>query len=135
MGILCIVDDNELDLRIMKLNLIKYPVFKHVLYFYGGLQLIKYLEDNKTDGSNLPDIIFLDLNMPQFNGWNVLDALETLYSSLCKQVAVYVVSASIIPKDINRALSYDFVKDFIAKPVTKDTFLSVSKEVRHDNYR
>jgi len=134
MSILCIVDDNELDLRIMKLNLLKYPVFKHVLYFYGGLQLIKYLEENKADSSNLPDIIFLDLNMPQFSGWNVLDALETIYPNLCKQVSVYFVSASIIPKDINRALAYDFVKDFIAKPVTKDILLSVSKRINHNRH-
>jgi len=126
MSILCIVDDNELDQRIIKLNLIRYPVFKHVLYFHDGLQFIKYLKENKNDRANLPDVVLLDLNMPQFNGWNVLDAMEMINPALSKQIVFYIISASIIPKDINRALNYDFVNDFISKPVTREVLNSVA---------
>ena len=135
MSVLCIVDDNELDQRIIKLNLIRYPVFKHVLYFNGGLQLLNYLKENRNDYTNLPDIILLDLNMPQFSGWNVLEALETVYPSLCKKIAIYIISASIIPKDINKALSYDFVIDFISKPVTKDILTAIANGGKQFVYR
>ena len=47
MSILCIADENELDQRIIKLNLIRYPIFKHVLHFYSGPQLMTYLTENR----------------------------------------------------------------------------------------
>jgi CheY-like chemotaxis protein len=134
MSILFVVDDNDLDHRILKLNLIRFPIFKHVLYFYEGLKLIKYLKENKNDSANLPDIILLDLNMPVCDGWNVLDAIETAYPGLAKKPVVYMISASIMPSDINQALSYFFVKDFISKPVTKDILKAISQGEKH-SYR
>jgi CheY-like chemotaxis protein len=134
MSILFVVDDNDLDHRILKLNLIRFPVFKHVLYFYEGLKLIKYLKENKNDSANLPDIILLDLNMPVCDGWNVLDAIALAYPGLSKKPVVYMVSASIMPSDINQALSYFFVKDFISKPITKDILKAISQGEKH-SYR
>jgi response regulator RpfG family c-di-GMP phosphodiesterase len=92
------------------------------------------LKENKNDRSNLPDIVLLDINMPQFNGWNVLDALESIYPTLSKQISLYIISASINPRDINKALSYELVKDFIAKPVTRDILVSVSNQNRYSTY-
>ncbi|MDB5007108.1 MAG: response regulator [Mucilaginibacter sp.] len=133
MSVLFVLDNNELDQRIIKLNLVRFPVFKHALYFYEGVKLIKYLKENKDDRSNLPDVILFDLNMPEFNGWNVLDALQILYPSLCKKPLVYMVSASSMSKNINRSLAYHFIKDFIPKPVTGDILLLISNVNRFEN--
>jgi CheY-like chemotaxis protein len=127
---LFVVDDNEIDQNIIKLNLIKYPVFKHVLYYDGGMPLIEYLNENKHHHSNLPDTIFLDLSMPEFDGWHVLDALQSIYSTLSKKITVYIVSASIRSTDIFKAMSYDFVKEFISKPITRKNLISISHEVK-----
>ncbi|HEY2582209.1 MAG TPA: response regulator [Mucilaginibacter sp.] len=135
MSILCIADDNELDQRIIKLNLIRYPIFKHVLHFYNGPQLINYLNENRRDNSNLPDMILLSLNIAQSNNWNVLDTLQSIYPTLSKKVSVYMISSSIVPKDISKAMSYEFVKDFITKPVTKDILIAISTGSRQFTYR
>jgi CheY-like chemotaxis protein len=131
MSNLCIVDDNELDMRIMKLNLIRNPVFKHALYFYDGQQFVKYIRENRADRSNLPDVVFLDLVMPNYSGWDVLEAMQSMYPALAKEIAVYILSASIIPRDINKALSYDFVKDFITKPLTKDILIAIANTSKY----
>jgi CheY-like chemotaxis protein len=131
MSTLCVVDDDIIFQRIIKITLIKYPVFKHVIYYSHGKSLVKYLIDNINDFSNLPDAVFLDLNMPDFDGWAVLDALQKFYDSLCKKIAVYVVSASIMERDRTRAMTYSFVKDFIIKPIGKDKLTEISDAVRH----
>jgi two-component system chemotaxis response regulator CheY len=129
MNTLFVVDDNETDKLILKQNLVKYSVFKYVLYYDAGVPLIKYLKEHKDDSSNLPDAIFLDLSMPGFNGWEVLDALKAIYPKLSKKVNVYVVSASTWSKDLFKAKSYDFVQNFISKPITKDHLISISDKV------
>src|ERR1700709_1785077 len=129
MSTLFVVDDNEIDTRIIQLNLVKYPVFDQVSYYRGGIALIDYLKKNKDDSSILPDAIFLDLAMPDVDGWHVLEALQEIYPSLSKKMNVYIVSASVLSSDIFKAKSYYFVQEFISKPITKDNLISISDEV------
>jgi CheY-like chemotaxis protein len=131
MSTLFVVDDNEIDQRIIKLNLIKYPVFGFVLCFDRGMPLIDHLNRHKRDKFNIPDTIFLDLNMPEHDGWYVLDALEAMYFELCKRIRVYIVSASVSPKDIARAKRYHFIKGFISKPITGEDLRYISHELNN----
>jgi len=130
MSTLFVVDDNEIDQRIIQLNLVKYPVFDQVSYYKGGIPLIDYIKKNKDNSDILPDAIFLDLCLPGFDGWHVLDALQEIYASLSKKINVYIVSASVLSSDIFKAKSYDFVQEFISKPITKHNLLSISDEMR-----
>ena len=126
MSTLFVVDDNELDQCIMKLNLANAPVFDHVSYFNKGIPLIEFLEQHKDDSDDLPDVLFLDLRMPGFDGRDVLEALKVIYQKLSKKITVYLLSASILSKDIHLTKHYDFVRGFIPKPITKQNLLSVS---------
>ena len=129
MSTLFVVEDNEMDQFIIKFNLIKHPVFNKVSYYNGGLPLIDYLIKHQNNSENLPDAIFLDLSMPEYDGWEVLDALATIYPMLSEKISVYIVSASIFNKDIARAQKYYFVKNFISKPFTSDNLISISKDM------
>ncbi len=129
MNTLIVVDDNDLDRRIIKYSLEKYPVFDFVLYFENGLSLINYLKDHKNEYYALPEAIFLDLRMPEYDGWEVLNALKKIYRSLSKDIKVYIVSASVSSQDRFRALNYSFVHRFISKPITKETLMSISSEM------
>jgi CheY-like chemotaxis protein len=120
MSTLFVVDDEEIDQSILKLTLLKCPLFEQVLYFHSGMSLIKYLKDHSNDSAHLPDVIFLDINMPRFSGWDVLDALQVIYPTLSKRIKVYIVSVSVWSGDIFKAKEYDFVQKFISKPITKE---------------
>jgi len=129
MSTLFVVDDNEIDKRIMKFTLVKYPAFDYVLYFDGGLPLINYLKEHKNDYNNIPDTVFLDLRMPDYDGWKVLEELQALYPALSKKLKVYIITASINPEDKMKAEEYPFVQHFISKPFTKDTLYMLSREM------
>jgi len=125
---LFVLEDDLVQQYILKANLAQFKVFQDVSYYEDGSPLVDFLHANKTNPDCLPDMMFVDLEMPGVNGWKVLDELNKLNNSLCKQVIVYIITASISLSDRMRALKYDFVRDFISKPVTKQTYIEISRD-------
>jgi CheY-like chemotaxis protein len=68
-----LADDDKDDCLLFNdaIEEIQFPA--HVKMVYDGEQLIKYLRENIT---SLPDVIFLDLNMPRKNGWECLTEIK-----------------------------------------------------------
>ena len=82
--------------------------------------LRKIKNDAHVNVQDLPDIIFLDINMPQMDGWEFLDEFEKLPALALKKTNVWMLTSSIAPEDIERSKTYQSVKDFISKPLTVD---------------
>ncbi len=61
-----------------------------------------------------PDVIFLDINMPEMDGWGFLDECTLLKIP----IKVFMLSSSIDTSDFERAKEYSMVSDFISKPLT-----------------
>ncbi len=89
---------------------------------YDGNEALEYLSDPNNE---VPDILFLDLNMPIANGWKFLDEFASLKQDLPKEIDIYIVSSSIDPEDHKKAKSYSYVRQFISKPLTQQTIESV----------
>lgn len=68
----------------------------------------------------LPDLIFLDLNMPVMDGWQFLDWYAGVFSLLGNKMALYIVSSTISPEDMERASRYEFVAGLAIKPIQND---------------
>jgi CheY-like chemotaxis protein len=77
---------------------------------------IECLENHLVNGS-MPDIIFLDLNMPGMDGWDFLQYYQSLLSQMKRLPLLYVVSSSIAGNDTQRAMKIKGVAGYIAKPV------------------
>ncbi len=81
---------------------------------------LDYLTQNVANLELLPDVIFLDLNLPLVDGWAFLEEYKPLIPKIDKKIHLFVLSSSISPHDIARAKSLPFVSDFIMKPLTKE---------------
>jgi len=70
--------------------------------------------------SPLPDVIFLDLNMPRINGWEFLEIYEKFdLNSYDITPNIYVLSTTMNPEHQIRAESVESVAKFYAKPLTE----------------
>jgi CheY-like chemotaxis protein len=125
MSTLFVVDDNELDRWIVKRNADKLSLFQNVMYYADGETLMEYIAGHKNDESQLPDGILLDLRMPGYDGWKVLEALKGLYPQLSKKINVYIISATAFTQTVAKAKQYEFVKDFFLKPITPQNLISI----------
>ncbi|WP_439696050.1 response regulator [Mucilaginibacter sp. AW1-7] len=118
---LLIIDDNPIEHLILQRMIDSGNLFQHVSHSSDARVQIESLRENSSFNDKLPDLIFLDLHMPDFNGWEFLKHFKELIPLFNKTVDVYIVSSSIDPSDFSRSKNYPFVKSFVSKPFSKQT--------------
>jgi len=120
--IIALVDDDKI-FQLMSAKMIESLDLSHkILQFGNGEEALHYLRDNITKPENLPDYIFLDINMPYVDGWMFLADYATIKDNLKKQILIFMISSSIDSRDIIRAQNNSDVRDYILKPVTPEKF-------------
>ncbi len=74
---------------------------------------------------NTKYLVFLDLNMPQFNTWHFLNRFLTLHECKRKHFKFVVLTNSTNPQDKINALRYSDVIAFARKPLTINMFKDI----------
>ncbi|MES2266939.1 MAG: response regulator [Bacteroidota bacterium] len=111
------IDDNPLEHLIMKKIFARHHLFNEAVHTLDSKVIIDFLTEKCSDELLLPDLIFLDLDMPGFSGWDFLESFTTLQSCLSKPISIYIISSSVDRNDIMRSRNFPFVREFISKPV------------------
>ncbi|WP_297516051.1 response regulator [Flavobacterium sp.] len=122
--ILC-VDDDPITLMLCKKVIQKSEFSETIEIGHNGEDALKYLDsfiqDSVISNGDLPELLFLDLNMPVMGGWEFLDIItERRYNEIFPQLKVIVLSSTIDPKDIEKSKSYPMVLNFLSKPITRE---------------
>lgn len=125
---LVLIDDNPIDHYIMRTMLHNNDACKQATYTYDGSMILEFMEENKSSTELLPDVIFLDLTMPDFSGWDFLDRFEKLKTSLNKPVELYVMTSSVRESDKARSNSYSCVNSFISKPLSRQVLNTICQQ-------
>lgn len=116
-----VIDDDEtfafLFVRIIK----RCSGFTIQNIFNGGEEALGFLAKHATNENALPDILFIDVEMPFINGWELCEAYARLKPAITKKIDIYLCSCSNCIDEISRARSLASVEDYIIKPVTMQT--------------
>jgi CheY-like chemotaxis protein len=112
----CIIDDDKIFTYGFKKFMQLKGIFAEILDFSNGSEAIDYLKSPAFAGK-LPDIIFVDINMPIMDGWEFTQNFEEIKSHLGKNIALYAISSSIDLNDISRAKNNPAIIDYILKPI------------------
>lgn len=115
---LWIIDDDPMSSFYIK-RLAELGELAHIITIYNSAQgAIDYLLHHKNSVEHLPNVILLDIYMPELDGWDFLEALKTIESQLTKQPEIYIISSSNHPKDLSKAGTFPEVRAYFQKPVT-----------------
>jgi CheY-like chemotaxis protein len=105
-------------------NLVNTRIFmKHftidVNVFTNPLVALANLKEAALAGrADFPDYIFLDINMPEMEGWDFLDAFQQFPNAAKEKCQIIILTSSIDFCDIDKSKTYTAVQDFISKPLT-----------------
>ena len=83
----------------------------------------------------VPDLIFLDINMPAMNGWEFLEKYHKLENEHLDKIKIVMLTTSLDPDDIVRAKKIPGVVDFKHKPLTEQILSEVLQEYFSDHFR
>ena len=120
-----LVDDNPDDNFFHEREIRKYNPVLIIISKSSGMDALNYLKSRKATKEILPDLIFLDINMPGMNGWDFLHEYNLLDDELQSQVVIIMLTTSDNPDDISRLKNYRFVSDYIIKPLVKDKIIDI----------
>jgi len=113
-----VVDDEKLAIKRLKKLLKKYGCIDIIDTAQNGKEAINIINDKK------PEVVFLDIEMPEYNGFEVIENLDYL------PVIVFVTAYN---KYAIRAFEVNGV-DYLLKPVSRERLdKTISRLVEQDN--
>lgn len=120
-----IIDDDPISQMIARKAVQMTNRVSSISTFNNGREAIDFLKKHTNNPILLPDIIFLDINMPILDGWGFMNEFITIKSSLSKRILIYMLSSSIAEEDINRAKAMPEIHQYVVKPMKKATILEI----------
>jgi two-component system response regulator LytT len=110
-----IVDDEEMARAIIAELISRNKDLTFEKEFSNALQAIKYLNQNRVD------LIFLDIHMPDFTGFDFIQTIKN------PPKVILITSDKAFALE---AFEYECVVDYLVKPITEDRFTKAIEKVK-----
>lgn len=120
-----IIDDDKLYSLLTYKTLLKLNPQLKISSYYNGEDALLALKTT----TDLPNIIFIDINMPIMDGWEFLQEYAKLKTHLDKDIWLYAVSSSISNSDFLKASKHNELKEYITKPIKNEKILEILNKI------
>lgn len=127
-----LIDDNEADNEYHELVINATGKAGHLSSITDSRKVLECWKENNAMEEleqPMPDLVFLDINMPAYNGFELLDRIEATSDpkGLLKSTKIFILTTSQNPDDFNRAKTQygHIIKGFYTKPLSAGVFENI----------
>ena len=125
----CIIDDDPITVFGIKKMLSLLDVAEEIRTYVNGKEAIDDIRKRVAGGLPIPQVIFLDINMPIMDGWQFLEKFLELEVS--SKIRINIVTSSIDTYDREQWEHFkgmtEHIIDFRNKPIRKNDILEITK--------
>jgi chemotaxis family two-component system response regulator Rcp1 len=122
-----LIEDNEGDVRLIQEAFRDSKIKNKFTVVNDGENAMEYLyKQGKYAESPRPDLIFLDLNLPQKSGLEILEEIKS--SPELKRIPVVILTTSSTDENIQKSYGL-FANCYITKPADFNQFVNVVKVI------
>lgn len=117
---ICLIDDDHIFVYGAKRLMREMDFYEDLSVYSNGQEALDQFQEMVESGTDLPSLMFLDLNMPIMNGWEFLEAFLNIPGIEPKGVTIYIMSSSVDPRDLEKIQSHTSIKNYVLKPLTTE---------------
>lgn len=128
LGYVMIIDDVEEDIYVIEKLIERHQFSRHLIRCSNAIDALAYLQKNSDFPEVLPEVIFLDLAMPELNGVEFLEHFGKLSPTVRKHCSLYVYSSSRRDEDLYINQKHPLVAGFVPKPINSIFLFGVNSD-------
>jgi len=123
-----VIDDTQVDRYIAERNIKKHLFAEQVICKESAQSALDYLLLFCDNPEELPQLIFLDIRMPDMDGFDFLAKYENLPEQVKKNCIIMMLSSSLSPDDLEKAKNNKYISRFLNKPLDKEKFMQIAQK-------
>ncbi len=111
------VDDDEISNFVSVKTLEDARIADRILSVTGAREALELIKEGINGNGPVPDLIFLDINMPIMTGWDFLEEYKEIRARIEKKIYIIILTSSVYKHDKAKAATYKDVDDYTLKPL------------------
>jgi len=125
-----LIDDNIIDLKINSKIIGISKLFDDIILCQSGEEAINYFKSRYDETDQLPQLILLDIQMPEMDGFEFLECYKELPEKLKTNTIIAMLSSTLDFGDTKKAEANPYVIKLLKKPL----FITHLQSIFNENF-
>jgi CheY-like chemotaxis protein len=121
-----LIDDNNVDMYINKHIISKFKIADTIVEKTSAIDALDYLSNQ---GEGFPELIFLDVRMPEMDGFGFLERYAEFHEQKKGACKIIMLTSSSDSNDIEKARDNPYVVNYLNKPLTENLLFDAFKAI------